>query len=1371
MYRFSRLFIALTLFCAPPLWAKALTPKQIPEPLKPWVDWVLQDVPDLHCPFFFNNPNQKQCSWPTQTALELVNQSGRFVAKWKIYQENWLTLPGDQKHWPLNVTVNNQPALVMESAGLPAIKLPAGDYEIKGEFAWDTIPDNLGIPINTGLLALTINGKTISNPAVRDGQLWLKESEVGQKKPENLQNKLDLQVFRKIIDEVPLQLLTHVSLDFSGEQREVKLAAPLLPGFLPLQINSPLPARLEPDGRLLVQLRPGHWQIEILARALNPSQTLPLQIPLADPLSKDSDSAWPQSEIWAFDARPDLRVVEIEQLTTVDPSQTNLPEDWKVLPAYTIEQGQAMAFKLIRRGDPDLEPNRLNLTRKLWLDFDGKGYTINDQIKGKMSHDWRLNVLPETQLGKVTLNQQAQLITRQDKSKTGIEVRKGVLTLNADSRYAGNVNTLSAVGWKQNFNQVNAQLNLPPGWRLFAASGVDNVPDSWIAQWTLLDLFLVLIAALAVGRLWNKTWACFALFALTITWHEPGSPHFLWLNILAASALIKVSHAERLLKFAIWYRNAFGLALVLMLIPFAINQVRLALYPQLERPWQTLQQTGQDIEPAMPQTAEEDIAALPDVEIGTSIPSNVDMPATMENRKSVNAGGAVQTESKYHASRLYQDTDRIDQQVDPKAKVQTGPGLPQWQWQRIALSWNGSVDAQQTLHLWYLTPAINMLLNFLRVISVTLLTLALFNLTGGLKLNLKPISPLLLAFALIPALLSAPEKAHADFPDPAMLAQLRAKLLEAPDCLPACAQIQQMKIAINPQTIVIALETHAQQPTAIPLPADYEQWFPNQVLIDGKPAQAMLRSGNNLWLQLDAGAHAVSLSGLTPSFSKLTLPLPLKPKQVSIEKTGWQVIGTQENYQVDDVIQFIRTQQSETREVSLAPGALPTFVKVQRTLRLGLDWQVSTQITRLSPADAAIVLAVPLLPGESVVTEGAHIKDGKIEVNLAANQYQMNWVSTLKKSEQIELTAPDSDHWTEVWIADISPIWHAEFDGLAMIHLNNEAQWLPEWHPWAGEKVILKISRPEAVEGETLTITHSHLTLKPGQRIRDLALKLNLESSLGGQHTLKLPETAILQSVAINGAIQPIRPKGQMLTLPVTPGKQEIQLNWQQAEAVAWTVSTPQVDLGTKSVNGNLTIELGRDRWVLLTMGPKIGPAVLFWGVLIISVVLAIGLGKIKLTPLKPWHWWLLLLGLSQLPVVSAALVIAWLLALGWRSTDIDITNRRFNALQVALVCLTFLALGQLFAAVAQGLLGSPDMQIAGNQSTALSLHWYQDRNAAVLPSATVISIPLISYRLLMLAWSLWLAFALLNWVKWGWACFAKNGIWRKTVSDQFSSY
>ena len=41
-----------------------------------------------------------------------------------------------------------------------------------------------------------------------------------------------------------------------------------------------------------------------------------------------------------------------------------------------------------------------------------------------------------------------------------------------------------------------------------------------------------------------------------------------------------------------------------------------------------------------------------------------------------------------------------------------------------------------------------------------------------------------------------------------------------------------------------------------------------------------------------------------------------------------------------------------------------------------------------------------------------------------------------------------------------------------------------------------------------------------------------------------------------------------------------------------------------------------------------------------------------------------------------------------------------------------------------------------------------------------MLSVPLLAYRLLMLLWALWLASAVLNWLRWAWACFSEGGLW-----------
>jgi hypothetical protein len=91
---------------------------------------------------------------------------------------------------------------------------------------------------------------------------------------------------------------------------------------------------------------------------------------------------------------------------------------------------------------------------------------------------------------------------------------------------------------------------------------------------------------------------------------------------------------------------------------------------------------------------------------------------------------------------------------------------------------------------------------------------------------------------------------------------------------------------------------------------------------------------------------------------------------------------------------------------------------------------------------------------------------------------------------------------------------------------------------------------------------------------------------------------------------------------------------------------------------------------------------------------------------------------------------------------------------------LTVVAVSALFGAVSNGLLGNPDMQIAGNGSSRWQLKWYQDRIDSTIPQAWIVSVPVLAYRILMLAWSMWMAFALINWLKWGWECFSKGRLW-----------
>ena len=506
------------------------------------------------------------------------------------------------------------------------------------------------------------------------------------------------------------------------------------------------------------------------------------------------------------------------------------------------------------------------------------------------------------------------------------------------------------------------------------------------------------------------------------------------------------------------------------------------------------------------------------------------------------------------------------------------------------------------------------------------------------------------------------------------------------------------------------------------------------------------------------------LEGRLPAVDRIQIDLPLKPHRVEAKAQGWIVEGVHENGIVDGQLQLKRKRAkgSEQELRALEPEALPPFVRLERVLKLGLEWQVQTRVVRASPRGSAVVVEIPLLTGESVTSGGVRAEHGKVLVNMAPQQSQMNWQSVLEKGDKIVLSAPNTTEWTEVWRLDLSPIWHVESKGIPVVHHQDQGRWLPEWRPWPGESIFLTITRPEGVKGKTLTINASTMTIKPGRRATEVELAITLLSSQGGQHHLTLPEDALLQSVRINGKSQPIRQEGQRVSLPVTPGSQNLKLSWQQPTGISKRFIAPAVGLGIESVNSIVKVVVPRNRWVLFTGGPPLGPAVLFWGLFIVIVLVAFFLGRIRRIPLRTVHWMLLGLGLTQVPVFLAFIVVGWLFALSARKEISDrLSNGGFNLIQIALGVLTVAALGVLYFAVRQGLLGWPHMYIAGNGSSSYVLQWFQDRAGMELPRPWALSLPTSVYRVLMLVWALWLALALLRWLRWGWDCFSDGGIWR----------
>lgn len=1350
--KLTSLFFTLLLVCILSGIAQAEENK-FPTDLQEWVPWVLYEQEEKTCTLETKEGSARYCTWPSSLELNVKADGADFSQEWLIETRSLVPLPGNSPFWPTRVQANSKNILVSSQNGQPAVWLDPGKHRVTGKFSWKTLPENILVPPETGLVHLTLLGKKVKNLQLdARGRLWFKHK---RKKEKTDEESLNVQVFRKIEDNVPLFQHLRILLTVSGSPRQITLGLVGGNEFIPLQVQSPLPIRLDNKGRLQLQARPGQWQIQLTLRNSAPRSPDKLTIGTID-------GPWPAEEIWVFAANPKLRQVEIENLTAVDPSRTSLPQQWKTLPAYLVKAGDTMSVVEKSRGNPNPVPNRLNLHRKIWLDEQGSGFTVLDAITGTMTRGWRLNIDASHTLGKVDVKGTPRLITRlKGTDKIGVEVRQGSLTLAAESRIETPVKngkiTIPALGWEHNFQKLSAELHLPPGWKLFTASGVDKI-STWLNRWTLLDIFLVLIIGLATARILGWSWGIIAILTLIISFHQPGSPRYLWLPLLGFLGIQKIISAQKGERICRIAGLAIIIAIVVGSVPYMISEIRTGIYPQLEYgryhgfapDYSTMEQAqdSDDIRVMKKMLAEEQSAAVSTFSRSAGKSSYYQKQPTPLRSK----------------PKLLQ--------IDPQDMIQTGPGLPAWEWRQIYMSWNGPVNPEQNISFVFLSPRINIVLAFARVLLLALLIAGFLRRClkpNKRKMNLPPAKPLaLFLFFLISAGL-CPPNVNAEVPSPEILQELQDRLLAPPKCGEHCATINSCLIRIDNDLLEVELQVDSQIKAAVPLPG--KNRFFEQIILDSRPAEILrLDDTGNSLIRVDKGSHTIRLKkDLSDRTSnKLSFSFPLLPKHGQALLSNWSLNGLHEDGRLDRQISLNRiSPAAEVKKESDDDGStihIPAFVRVERTLHMGLKWSVTTQIIRRSPG-TVIALDIPLLAGEHVTTESLQISNKHVRINMGPEQNILQYASSMDPVDELNFTARKTSSWTETWFLDVSPIWHVETTGLPEINQTNPAgKRYPEYHPYPGESLQLHISRPKGVDGAVMTITKSQLLVLPGLRATETTLSFALTASRGLQHSITLPPGIDLQKTLIDGKQFPLQLDGTKLIIPVRPGKQNIEIGWRSERGVEKKLITESIDLGMESVNTNIKIKMPYSRWILLTGGPRMGPAVLFWGELLVFILFAILLGRIRLTPLSTLQWLLLSLGLSQIPSYLAAVVVAWLIFLGLRKTRGHEVSKvaTFNIMQVFLVLLTFTALGSLFFAIQQGLLGHPDMQIGGNGSMGHTLYWYQDRTAPLLPTAWVISVPILAYRISMLLWALWLAMALLRWLRWGWDCFSEGTTWKK---------
>jgi hypothetical protein len=1233
----------------------------VPPELLGWQDWVLHDS-IKRCPI--SSEDQQRCVWPGTLRIEVAERGARFVQNASSYLANQsLTLPGNAEgHWPINVRVNGAPVPVLNVSGRPAIWLtPAGEATIEGEFVWETRPEQLTVGDDVPV-ELRQNGVAVNNPERQGNELYLgTQTNVAREA-----DALDVQVHRLLSDQLPLNLATHIELRVSGNARETLLGPALLPGFAPTAIDGDLTAKLEADGSLRIQLKPGTWSLNLYARSLSPLVEFKL------PKSTQTNNAWPSEETLSLQTDPLFRTIRLEGLESIDPNQSEVPSDWRQMPAYLWSAEQSFTLRQESRGRDETVPNRLTLDRTLWLDFSGKGFSGKDQLSGVMQRDWRVSMRAPYVLTRAQAygedGLEPLLITKDTQGAgTGVELRTTNVSLQTSSRIEAPYQlgkSIAATGYTQVLDQANIALNTPPGWKLIAAIGASQSTSAWIDQWNVYYIFAAAILTVIAWRYLGFAFAAATGLFIVLSMFEMHGPKYsLAFALLLLMLLRKMSNTTSASNRAQNLGNSwFGklvryssyavlLMVTLQTIAFVQHQARVAMHPQLDFVgYETAQSndgysqekvqvqlnaqgTGQEL--VYQQNASvADVAVA--VEEAAPAAATPPPPPPPPPREMVIASNKMAYANQASTKRMKM------QRYASNSVLQAGRAEPDWTWQQYQVSVAGPIAPDQTL-AFVLTPP--WLTGLIRFLMIALVAYLLYRVARELIRNHREpptdkdfgepapdrSSAAVLATSLLffSSLVTSASLFAQSTPDGEILEKLRERLEQQPACAPNCVSLGQTRVSASGNQLEMQLIASVGATAEVKIPISERALADVSLSVDGQARRFDGREGDNRSLVLPRGVHTIVIRALIRA-DRVVLAFPVTPMHVEFIGTGWETNSIRDARLSSGTLDLARAAGANAADTERETGGtnqFPPYLRVTRQFQFDLNWKLTTRIERLTATGQGITVRLPLLAGEQPLHPDVVIKDGVALYSLNQSQADVEFESALASAEQLSLTAPALSERAEIWTVQSSPTWHVDATGVPQsLHGMEPSQQdvAQRFDPLPGETLMLKLTRPEPAPGPAFRIDSVNLSVSPGEKLRDSTLSFLLRATQGGSHTILLPAGSELIAISRDGSAQTLRLREQKLELPVHPGDNQFLVQIREKIALADGLRAPAIDLKLPAANVNITIDVPDNRWLLWTRGPTLGPAILFWPTLFVILLISGALAYSRRTALGFTEWFLL---------------------------------------------------------------------------------------------------------------------------------------------------
>lgn len=1369
-----RLFFLLALPFLAAKVAVGAVPGTVPPALAPWAPWVLRDAGDQACPV-------GRCLALSSVSVDVRGAKADFVLTGWRWSRGAVRLPGDSSLWPESVRDASGPVPVIASGEVPVVMREPGPFRLTGTIRWTRRPASIELPGGAALEVLSVDGRSVASS---DGELWLRREESEGEEVVDTAGSLELRVFRTVSDGIPVRLETRIVLAVSGKSRRVDLPSILPAGALSVELESPLPAQLSREGRLSITANPGTWEVLVNSVWLRPPTNF---------ATSSSGAPWPDQEVWSFEADPSIRTVQIEGGAPVDARQAGVAPHRQSLPAWSVPRGRSLQVREILRGDPMTDSVKLGLGRQVWIDFDGDSATVLEDLHGEVLKPVRLSASKSLALGRATVNGKGVVLTSSSPGEEGFPLAAGYPSIRLLSRWNhGFASVLPATTAQWEHTSGNMKVYVGPGWRLIDLIGPGSSYGTWAAGWNLWSIFLVVLVSSLVVRLAGKRVGALAacVFVLGVS---DGIATGWWVHLAAVLLVWTLvrskfpgSKPELFLRF---WSGLAALAVVFVLVPFTIEQVRLAVHPSLSvaeggSRYEMVDFGMAKKEESAPSTETRTVAMPPRTPSGAMQNSVMDKiqasdgllgedvdPEAGNMIDVILAGGSGAKSGNVKARTSRSVEQGIGLPGTKAAKfedpfllggIQSGPGEPTWDYGSGGLSWEGPVSPTQGVRILALAPSWVRLWRIAMVVGAWLL--AWFMARSVLPGIVAKIRPNLVGVpgrkpSILAATLLLVVGARAEIPSEQMLGQLKTELLRTKSCEGPCARVGEARLSVRGNAATLELEVHAAERAEVGLPV--ASWIPRSLVV---PKGAAGRDGGGgMWAVVEPGIQTIRMEGTIRGNELLVgFPEGSVPYRRKIEAPGWSREG-------DDPGSVRLTRASNeaktvAHEDDSSKAELAPLVAITRALDLGREWTMTTRIERASGFQGAVALVVPLVAGETVLGSVA-VDSQRAKVVLNPGQQELSWSSRLPVGPRVFLRAESTSLWTETWVVESAARWHVEPSGIARVQASR-----PTWKPLGGETLSVAVRAPKPIEGAMFTIESARLEVDAGQVASNVVLKATILAGIGGEVLAKLPEGARVSSVSVRSVqVNPVRAQDGRYRIAVAPGTSAIEISWLQEGIGQFLRRAPEVTLSAAGANVVVGLAEPSSGWIVATGGPGVGPAVLWWGVVAAMVLLAGILSRIPGQPLGFWSWFLLLLGTSTVGKLTAIPFVVWIVAslLRARAKPERWSHRTFALVQIAATLLTLVAWGTLLATIPRGLLGRPDMLVAMPME---GYAWFVDRIDGTFPQPWQLVLPLWLWRVLLLVWCIWLVRACLGWGKWGWDACTAGGIWPSKAKATGSS-